>query len=444
MFDFLSQKFSGVLSWLKDRGRLTDSNISEAIEQVRTALLEADVPLRTIEDFLSLVQKDVVGKKIQQSLNPGQQFIKIVHERVLEFLGGKNNIGSISFQIPSVITVMGLQGAGKTTTVAKIAHWVTEQAKKHKKNRRILLGSIDFYRPAAIDQLEILARSIGVDFYRPATTNPVDAAKALVSYYKQHSYEHLFIDTAGRLHVDETMMQELKQVTAAINPKYKFLVLDAMTGQESLNVAKSFDQAIGFDFAVLSKMDSDTRGGAAFSFKYDLKKPIAFVGAGEKPADLESFIPERMTSRILGMGDIMTLIEKANDSMAQEDQEAMTRRMIQGHFTLKDFAEQMGMLDKLGSLQKIARYLPGMNSVSPELMEKGQGEIKQFKAIISSMTKKEQLVPEILDASRKKRIASGSGTNLQDVNKLLERFEQTKQFAKMLKNNNNPFKKFFK
>ena len=444
MFDFLSQKFAGVLGWLKDRGRLTDSNVSEAIEQVRNALLEADVPQNIVEDFLALVHKDVVGLKVQQSLNPGQHFIKIVHERVLDFLGGKNTLPQITFQIPSVVMVMGLQGAGKTTTLAKIAYWVMDQAKKRGKKRRVLLGSVDFYRPAAIDQLEILAKQLGADFYRPTATDAVSAAKALVQHYKNNSYELLLLDTAGRLHIDETMMQELKQVTAAVAPKYKFLVLDAMTGQESLKVAQAFESAVGFDFAALSKMDSDTRGGAAFGFKYALKKPITFVGSGEKMEDLESFIPERMTSRILGMGDIMTLIEKANDSIAQEDQEAMSRRMLDGHFTLKDFAEQMSMIDRLGSLQKIARYLPGMNTVSPEMMEKGQKEMSSFRAIVSSMTKKEQLMPDILDVSRKKRIALGSGSSVQDVNQLLSRFEQSKQFVKMFKNKGSMFKKMFK
>lgn len=443
MFDFLSQKFSGVLGWLKDKGRLTEDNIAQATEQVRTALLEADVPHDVVETFLAQVQQELLGKKITQSLNPGQQFIKIVHDKVLDFLGGKGSVANISFQIPSVLMVMGLQGSGKTTTIAKLAHYIQDQAKKRGKERRILLGSVDFYRPAAIDQLEILAKRVGVDFFRPTSTVPLKAAQELYAHFKQNSYEHLLLDTAGRLHIDSDMMDELHTINEKIQPKYKLLVLDAMTGQESLAVAKSFNDAIGFDYAALSKMDSDTRGGAAFGFKFTLKKPILFVGVGEKPEDLEAFIPERMTSRILGMGDLMTLIEKANDQISEQEQASMTQKLLDGRFNLKDFAEQMSMLDRLGSLQKISRYLPGMGSISPEMMERGQVEMKRFRAIISSMTNKEKLVPDIIDASRRKRIAAGSGVTISDVNQLLQRFEQSKEMVKMLKKS-GMMRKFFK
>ncbi len=434
MFEFLSQKFSGVLGWLKDRGRLTEENINQALQQVNDALLDADVPLEIVQQFLENIKTEVLGKKVQTSLNPGQQFIKVVHEQLLAFLGGANTMTTVAFQIPSVIMVMGLQGSGKTTSVAKLARWVIQQAATRGKKRRILLGSVDFYRPAAIDQLEILAKQIEVDFYRPKSTSVTAAAKEIYDYFKANHYELLFLDTAGRLHIDDTMMHELVEINAKLAPKHKFLVLDAMTGQESLNVAKAFDKAVGFDSAILTKMDSDTRGGAAFAFRYALKKPIAFVGSGEKIDDLENFIPERMSSRILGMGDILTLIEKANESIGTDDQEAMTKKLLQGNFTLKDFAGQLSMIDKLGSLQKITRYLPGMGSISPELMEKGQVEIKRFKAIISSMTAKEQAFPQILDASRKKRVACGAGATVQDINQLLQRFEQSKQFVKMFKN----------
>jgi signal recognition particle subunit SRP54 len=434
MFDFLSQKFSGVLSWLKDRGRLTEDNINQALQQVSDALLDADVPLEIIQQFLQNIKNEVVGKKIQSSLNPGQQFIKVVHEQLLAFLGGTTTMATVSFQIPSVVMVMGLQGSGKTTTVAKLARWVIQQAVQRGKKRRILLGSVDYYRPAAIDQLEILAQQIGADFYRSTSSSTTKAAQELYGYFKTNHYELLFLDTAGRFHIDDTMMNELAEINTKLMPKYKFLVLDAMTGQESLKVAKTFEKLIGFDAAILTKMDSDTRGGAAFAFRYALKKPIAFIGSGEKIDDLENFIPERMATRILGMGDILTLIEKANENINTDDQEAITKKLLHGNFSLKDFASQLSMIDKLGSLQKITRYLPGMGSVSPELMEKGQGEIKKFKAILSSMTAKEQAIPQILDASRKKRIAAGAGVTVQDINQLLQRFEQSKQFVKMFKN----------
>lgn len=433
MFSFLSQKFSGILGWLNNKGRLTEENINEAVKNVRDALLEADVPLHIVEAFLQEIKNDAVGKNVHTALNPGQQFIKIVHEKLLEFLGGRNTLTTMTFQIPSVTMVMGLQGSGKTTTIAKIAHAVLEQAKQRGKKRHILLASIDFYRPAAIDQLSILASTVGVDFYRAPSTNPLQAAKEIYEYFKSNNYEHLFLDTAGRLHIDQQMMDELAQVNAKLAPKHKILVLDAMTGQESLQVAKAFDQAVGFDTAVLSKMDSDTRGGAAFGFRYALKKPISWVGVGEKIQDLESFVPERMTTRILGMGDMQTLIEKASEGMSQESQDAITKRLMDGAFTLKDFYDQLGLIDKVGSLQKVSRYLPGAHSLTPEMMDKGQQEMKKFKAIISSMTNKEKIVPQILDASRKKRIALGAGVNMQDINQLLQRFEQSKQFVKMFK-----------
>ena len=434
MFDFLSQKFSGVLGWLKDRGRLTEENIDQALGQVKEALIDADVPLDIIHQFLDSIKKDVVGKKVQASLNPGHYFIKIVHEQLLNFLGGANALTAPTFQIPSVIMVMGLQGSGKTTTVAKLAHWSIKQAATRGKKRRILLASVDFYRPAAIDQLEVLAGKVGVDFFRPASTDVVKAACEIYDYFKAKSYEFLFLDTAGRLHIDDQMMQELIQINAKLAPKHKFLVLDAMTGQESLRVARAFSDAIGFEASILTKMDSDARGGAAFAFRFALGKPIAFVGSGEKIDDLENFIPERMASRILGMGDILTLIEKAGENIDTKQQEAMSKKMLQGNFNLQDFADQLSMVDKIGSLQKIARYLPGVGSISPEAMEKGQVEIKKFKAIISSMTPKERALPQLLDASRKKRIAGGAGVIVADVNQLLQRFEQSKQFVKMFKN----------
>ncbi len=433
MFSFLSKKFSGVLSWLGNKGRLTEENIQEALTNVREALLEADVPLHIAEAFLQEIKNDAVGKNVQASLNPGQQFIKIVHDKLLDFLGGRNTLTTMSFQIPSVIMVMGLQGSGKTTTIAKLAHTVIQQAQQRGKKRHVLCASVDFYRPAAIEQLEILAQKVGASFFRPKSTVPLSAAKEIYDYFKANHYDHLFLDTAGRLHVDDEMMQELVAIDAKLAPKHKILVLDAMTGQESLNVAQAFDKAVGFDGAILTKMDSDARGGAAFAFRYALKKPIVWVGVGEKIDDLESFIPERMTTRILGMGDMQTLLEKASENINVESQEVIARRMMEGSFTLKDFYEQLCMVDKLGSLQKVSRYLPGTQEITPEMMEKGQREMKRFKAIINSMTNKERVIPQILDASRKKRIADGAGVSVQEINQLLQRFEQSKQFVKMFK-----------
>jgi len=432
MFDFLSEKFAGVLTWLKNRGRLTEENVQEALDQVKTALLEADVPYEIVEEFLNQIKDGIVGQKIQASLNPGQLLIKIVHEKLLSFLGG-NSASQLTFQIPSVVLMMGLQGSGKTTTIAKLAKWVTKEADKRGKKRRLLLASVDFYRPAAIEQLKILSGQVGVDFYQSSSVNVLDATKEIITYFKKNHYEILFLDTSGRLHVDGNMMQELKEIDRIADPKHKILVLDAMTGQESLKVAQAFNNSIGFDCAILSKLDSDARGGAAFAFRFALKKPIAFVGSGEKIDDLESFIPERMATRILGMGDILTLIEKASESIEIENQEKIAKKFVDGSFTLQDFSEQLGMIEKMGSLSKITRYLPGMNQLSSEEMARGQVEMKRFKAIISSMTLKERIMPNLLDSSRKLRISKGAGVNVQDINQLLQRFEQSKQFVKMFR-----------
>lgn len=433
MFSFLSEKFSGVLSWLTDKKRLTDDNIAEAFTKVRDSLLEADVPNEIVTAFLDQVKQDLVGTKLATSAKPGELFIKVVHDRLLTFLGGKNSVSTINFVIPSVTLVMGLQGSGKTTTIAKLCRVIKEQAKQRGKQRHILIGSIDFYRPAAIDQLEILAKTAGVDFYRTKATSPIAAAQELLQQFKAKSYELLIVDTAGRLHIDQTLMDELIAVNKVLSPKHKVLVLDAMTGQESLNVARAFDKAIGFDAAILSKMDSDARGGAAFAFRYALGKPIAWVGVGEKIDDLENFYPERMTTRILGMGDLETLLEKAGEAMNPKTQEDMAQRFLDGSFNLKDFLAQITMMDQMGSIQKVMRYMPGSHQVTPDMMAKGQADMKRFKAIISSMTEKERLAPTILDGSRKKRIATGSGTTTQEIHELLQRFEESKQFAKMIK-----------
>jgi len=443
VFDFLSEKFSGVLNWLTKKSKLSEKNISDALSQVKEALLQADVPLGVINDFLSQISQEFVGQKVHEKLNPGDQFIKIVNDKLVDFLGGESRQETISFQYPSTVMVMGLQGSGKTTTVAKIANWVQKETSKRGKQRRILVASVDFYRPAAIEQLKVLADQVGINFYKSPESKPIQAAQDILDHFKKNRYELLLLDTAGRLHIDQAMMKELQEIRKIINPKHSFLVLDAMTGQESLNVAKEFNQAAGFDTAILSKMDSDARGGAAFAFCYTLKKPIYFVGTGEKIDDFESFIPKRIASRILGMGDIMSLIERANEKVDQQKQESIAKRMMSGQFTLKDFADQMGMMGKVGSLQKIMKYMPGMNAPSQEQIEQGEREMRQFKAIISSMTPKERLLPQILGASRKKRIAHGSGTKVQNINQLLQKFEQSRQFVRMFKKMGK-FPSFFK
>ncbi len=434
MFDFLTNKFSSIFSTITGKSHLTESNMADALSKVQEALLEADVPYKVVEAFMAEVKADALGKKVTSSLKPGDQFIKLVHERLKLFLGGQNAV-EFSFQLPATIMMMGLQGSGKTTSIAKIAHWVQESAKKRNKSRRIMCASVDFYRPAAIDQLELLASQGGVHFYRSAETDPVRAAGDIARYAKNERYELLFLDTAGRLHVDSPMLQELRDIEVQIKPQYKILVVDAMTGQESLNVAQAFQEGVGYQMAMLTKMDSETRGGAAFAFRYVQKKPIIFVGCGEKKEDIQLFHPDRMAGRILGMGDLLSLIERADEQVQKTEQEALYKAMMEGRMTLQDFANQLAMVNKLGSLSQLSKYMPGIGGaqISPDMIEKGDRELKKFRAIISSMSAKERLDHRILNGSRKERVARGAGVAVADVNLLLERFEQSQQYAKLFK-----------
>ena len=434
MFDFLSNKFSGIFSRLTGQSHLSEKNINETLEKIRDSLIQADVPYGLVDTFLKEITDKVIGQKILHSLKPGEHLVKIVHDVLVDFLGGQS-AAPFAFQIPSIIMVMGLQGAGKTTALAKLAYFIQEQAKQRGKKRKILLASVDFHRPAAIDQLEILSKEVDASFYRPTVNEPLKAAKDIAHYYKIHGFDLLLLDTAGRLHVDNLLLQELTDISNAIEPKYKLLVLDAMTGQESLRIAQAFEQAVGFNGALLTKVDSDTRGGAAFAFRYALKKPLLFIGTGEKYTDLEQCRPERMASRILGMGDIQSLLERAQEKIKQSEQDTLQKSFAQGKLSLQDFMQMIDMMNKLGSISQVAKYMPGAAGlkISPEMAQQGELEMKRFKAIISSMTLKERLFPKILDSSRKQRIAKGSGSTVAHVNQLLERFEQSQQFAKLFK-----------
>lgn len=437
MFSLLSSTFSSIFSHITGKGYLSEQNMQEALERVRMALIEADVPLTLVSAFIDEVKKEAMGKKVLSSLKPAEQLIKIVHDTLLQFLKGGQTVGTttaFSFQLPATVMVFGLQGSGKTTTIAKMAYYTQKQAEKRGKKRTILLASVDFYRPAAIDQLEILAHQTGCLFYRSPEVDPVKAARDIQAYAKHHSIELLFLDTAGRLHVDTAMLDELAAIEQLVAPRYKILVLDAMTGQESLRVAQSFEMAVSYHYAILSKMDSDSRGGAAFSFRYAQKKPILFVGSGEKINDLEQFYPERVAGSILGMGDIVTLAERAQEQIKQSEQEAIEKSLQQGRLTLQDFANQLEMLNRMGSLTHIMRYMPGLgSSMTPTMIAKGETTMKHFKAIISSMTPKERNNPSLLNGSRKLRIAKGAGVQVSDINHLLERFEESQQYAKLFK-----------
>lgn len=435
MFDFLSKKFSSIFSKLTGQDKLTEKNIDDTLLKVSQALLEADVPYDVAQDFTKNVKSEAVGHKIFASLKPSEQFMKIVHDKMVDFLGGAALKVDFTFDIPSIVMVMGLQGSGKTTTIAKLAYYLNNLAQKKGKKRKVLLASVDFYRPAAIEQLEILAKQAGVSFYRSPKLDPVIAAEDIIKHYQTQHYDILFLDTAGRLHVDNNMLEELRNINIKIKPKYKLLVIDAMTGQESLKVAQSFENNVGFNGVILTKVDSQARSGLAFAFKYVLKKPILFTGSGEKLEDLENFRADRIANRIIGMGDIQSLIEKAQEKIKISDQKDVYNSIAKGNLTLDDFAKQLDMINNLGPVSKLIQYLPGVNTfnISQDKLDKSEKEIKKFKAIISSMTKKERLLPKILNTSRKARISNGAGVSVNEVNSLIERFEQSKQFMKMLK-----------
>lgn len=433
MFDFLSKKFSDIFTRMTGADKLSEKNIDVTLDKVHDALLEADVPFEVVKSFVAQVKQEVIGQKVYASLKPQELLMKIVNDKVVAFLGGQTSQTQFTFDIPSVVMIVGLQGSGKTTTTAKLAHFIKEQANKRGKSRRIMVASVDFYRPAAIHQLEILAQQVDALFYRSTQSDAVLAAQEIYKQAQSQLVDILFLDTAGRLHIDTQMIEELKLIDTRIKPKYKLLVIDSMIGQESLSVAKAFEEKIGITGAILTKMDSDTRGGVAFAFKYELKKPILFIATGEKMQDIELFRPERIANRIIGMGDIASLVEKAQEKIKHHDQEALYKSISQGKMTLIDFFQQIEMVNKLGSLSSIMKYMPNMGSlnITPDMLQKGEVEIKKFKAIISSMTKKEKIMPKILDASRKSRIANGAGVSVADINSLLSRFEQSQQFAKV-------------
>lgn len=431
MFDFISERFSSLVKVFGSHKRLTEQNIQEALTTITDALLEADVPYALVTTFVDEVKQEVLSQKVTAAVKPGDQFIKIVHDRIKQFLGAQEHT-PFALSSESRAMVLGLQGSGKTTSLAKLVKWL--MAQKTVSQQNILIASVDYYRPAAIDQLEQLAKQLNVTFYRASAAQPVAATQEILAYAQAHGHSALFLDTAGRLHVDNQMLDELRAVVNVVKPTHKILVLDAMTGQESLSVAQAFNEAVGFDAAILSKMDSDTRGGAAFSFKYALKKPIAFVGVGEKLTDLEPFHPDRVAGRMLDMGDIVTLVEKAEQCIKQDEQEEMNKALERGELTLQDFAKQMDMMQRIGSMGSILKYLPGMKEfkITPEMLRQGELEMKKFRAIISSMTPEERLRPKMLTASRKERIAKGAGVQTADVTNLIMRFEETKQYVKLM------------
>ncbi len=446
MLEFLSEKISSLFSSFTGKNNIPQKAFDDACQQLRDALLEADVPYAVVEAFVEEMRQQALQKKVFASLNPSELLMKVVYDTLVSFLGGAQAVvGNFPQTLPATLMVMGLQGSGKTTTLAKLVAYSAHQAKKQGKKRHILVASVDFQRPAAIDQLEILAQRCGVDFYRAQASNAVSAAAEIMAYAKRERYEVVGLDTAGRLHVDTSLLDELAAIEAVVKPTYKIMVLDAMTGQESLRVAQAFADKVGFSGAIVTKADSQARGGVLFAFRYMFKKPIYFVGVGEKIEDLDLFYPERAAQRILGMGDIMSLVEKAQDKIKQAEHEKSLASFSSGALTLQDFAQHIEMINQLGSLSSVIKYLPGAagKSVSSQDLEHGELELKKFKAIISSMTLKERLYPKILNASRKQRIAKGSGVTVADVTALLIRFEESQQFVKLFKKMGK-FNSFFK
>ena len=428
-FEGLSEKLNNVFRKLKSRGKLTESDVKEAMREVRLALLEADVSYKVVKDFVKSVTERAVGEEVLASLTPAQQVIKIVNEELCALMGNSNARINFASKPPTVIMMCGLQGSGKTTHSAKLAKLLK------KEGHRPLLAACDIYRPAAIDQLEVVGKKADVKVFQMGQENPVTIAKKALAYAKDYGHDILIIDTAGRLHIDEALMQELVDIKAETNPDEIMLVVDAMTGQDAVNVAKSFDEAVGITSVLMSKLDSDTRGGAALSVLAVTGKPIKFVGMGEKLDDFEQFHPERMASRILGMGDVLTLIEKAESVMSQKEAEKLTKKFKENKFDMDDLLDQMKQIKKLGPMKNVLGMLPGLGDKLKNA-EIDERQLDRVEAIITSMTKAERAKPSIINPSRKKRIAKGSGTRVEDVNRLLKQFEEMQAMMKQFTGKN--------
>ena len=426
-FEGLSQKLSSALSKLTGRGKLNEQAVKEGMREVRVALLEADVNYLVVKDFCKRVTERCVGQQVLESLTPGQQVLKIVNEEMTSLMGTQNARLTWSSSVPTIYMLCGLQGAGKTTMAAKLANYLQKTGKKP------ILAACDVYRPAAIKQLQVVGGQVKVPVYEHGTQDPVKTALEAVEYARDHGRDVLIIDTAGRLHIDEALMDELKRIKAQVKPQEILFVVDAMTGQDAVNVAKTFDETLGIDGVILTKLDGDTRGGAALSIKAVVGKPIKFSGTGEKLGDVEPFHPDRMASRILGMGDVMSLIEKAQEAFDAGEAEKLVAKRPQ-ELTLDDFLAQMQQMKKMGSMKSVLSMLPGM-SAKLDNVEISDDAMKKPEAIIRSMTLRERRNPNILNASRRKRIAAGSGTTVQDVNALIRQFEQARDMMKKMMGN---------
>ena len=425
MFESLSEKLQGVFKKLRGKGALSEQDVSEALREVRLVLLEADVNFRVVKDFIARIRERAVGQEVLQSLTPAQQVVKIVNEELTELLGGSESGLKFAPKPPTVIMLAGLQGCGKTTTAAKLASLARKQGRKP------LLVAADVYRPAAIKQLQVLGEQLAVPVFSIGDKqDPVVIAKAAVSAAKSGGQDVVILDTAGRLHIDEDLMDELKRIREAVSPQEILLVVDAMTGQDAVNVAERFNAALEVDGFIVTKLDSDARGGAALSIKAVTGKPIKFAGVGEKLDALEPFHPERMASRILGMGDVLSLIEKAESAMDQQKVEELEKKLRENKFDFEDYLEQLQQMRKMGPLDQILGMIPGMNAGRMKGLEIDEHQVAQVEAIIKSMTNEERHHPEVLNGSRRRRIARGSGTSVQEVNRFINQFDQMRKMIR--------------
>ena len=429
-FESLSEKLNAAFKKLRGKGRLTQADIKEAMREVRMALLEADVSYKVVKDFTKTVTERASGAEVLEALSPAQMVIKIVNEELCRLMGSENQKLNFSSKSPAVVMLVGLQGAGKTTNGAKLAGYIRRQGK------RPLLAACDIYRPAAIKQLETVGAQLNIPVFQMGQTNPVDIAKAAVEHAKRHGNDVVFLDTAGRLHIDEALMDELKNIRDAVEPSEILLVVDAMTGQDAVNAATAFDEALGVTGVMLSKLDGDARGGAALSIRAATGKPIKFAGTGEKLDMIEQFHPDRMASRILGMGDVLTLIEKAEQSFDEKKALEAAEKLRANKFSLSDYLDQMAQLKNMGDLQDLAGMIPGLDAKALKGAKMDDKMLAHQEAIILSMTQAERDNPSMLNSSRKKRIAAGSGTSVVDVNRLIKQFDAMQQMMKQFSGKN--------
>ncbi len=430
MFESLGDRLQNALHKIKGYGKITEDNISDMMREIRLALLEADVNYQVVKEFTNTVKEKALGEEVQKSIKPGDLFVKIVKDELTELLGGEsatlNMVGN-----PATLMLVGLQGSGKTTTIGKLANFLR---KKH--SRKPLLVACDVYRPAAIDQLKQLGKQLGIEVYEEGKKDPVEISKNAISYAKENGYDYVLIDTAGRLHIDEELMDELKNIQKEIKPQEVLLVIDSMMGQDAINVIKGFNDALSLTGVILTKLDGDTRGGVALSVRHLTNVPIKFIGVSEKLDGLENFDPERMAGRILGMGDIISLVEKATEAIDEKEAMDTAKKMQSGKFDLEDFLKQMKQIKKLGPLENLIKLLPGAKKMGLNNINIDPKQMAHVEAIILSMTPKERRNPDIIKASRKTRIAKGCGLSVQEVNKLLMQFEEMKKMMKQMSSGN--------